>query len=405
MDYDVVLINLPSTYLLNDAAYPPMGLMTVGGCMIDWGLNVKLIDFSGNSHPSIPDCDCYAMTCVTPNMYITKEFIHGMLPKNSHIILGGAHPTFMPQNTIDYMDMDNNLSIVIGEYEGIALQIWLDIFNNDFSLKYNGGIVSEDMMEAPYRQLVNLHKYKPGGEKATTVYTSRGCPYKCAFCSKLTNNTYRCFSELSIKHQIEYCKNKGFDKIVIGDDNFVINKPRAMQLLDVMKISGCKFRLNQDARMLDEKFFKKSSESNVTDISFGIESGDQRMLNLMNKQSTVENGIKALSLTREYGMESKAYFLVNFPGETEKSMTNTLKFAEKTQPDKWMLNNFSPLPGSNTFTNPSKYGITWLSQKWDDYYLAGKGDLHPTFIANNLSIDQQIKNYNNMYTKLKDILG
>lgn len=405
MDYDVVLINLPSTYLLNDAAYPPMGLMTVGGCMIDWGLNVKLIDFSGNSHPSIPDCDCYAMTCVTPNMYITKEFIHGMLPKNSHIILGGAHPTFMPQNTIDYMDMDNNLSIVIGEYEGIALQIWLDIFNNDFSLKYNGGIVSEDMMEAPYRQLVNLHKYKPGGEKATTVYTSRGCPYKCAFCSKLTNNTYRCFSELSIKHQIEYCKNKGFDKIVIGDDNFVINKPRAMQLLDVMKVSGCKFRLNQDARMLDEKFFKKSSESNVTDISFGIESGDQRMLNLMNKQSTVENGIKALSLTREYGMESKAYFLVNFPGETEKSMTNTLKFAEKTQPDKWMLNNFSPLPGSNTFTNPSKYGITWLSQKWDDYYLAGKGDLHPTFIANNLSIDQQIKNYNNMYTKLKDILG
>lgn len=405
MDYDVVLINLPSTYLLNDAAYPPMGLMTVGGCMMDWGLNVKLIDFSGNSHPSIPDCDCYAMTCVTPNMYITKEFIHGMLPKNSHIILGGAHPTFMPQNTIDYMDMDNNLSIVIGEYEGIAHQIWSDIFYNDFSLKYNGGIVSENMMEAPYRQLVDLHKYKPGGEKATTVYTSRGCPYKCAFCSKLTNNTYRCFSELSIKHQIEYCKNKGFDKIVIGDDNFVINKPRAMQLLDVMKISGCKFRLNQDARMLDEKFFKKSSESNVTDISFGIESGDQRMLNLMNKQSTVENGIKALSLTREYGMESKAYFLVNFPGETEKSMTNTLKFAEKTQPDKWMLNNFSPLPGSNTFTNPSKYGITWLSQKWDDYYLAGKGDLHPTFIANNLSIDQQIKNYNNMYTKLKDILG
>ena len=111
-------------------------------------------------------------------------------------------------------------------------------------------------------------------------------------------------------------------------------------------------------------------------------------------------------LTQKSGMEAKAYFMVNFPGETEESVQETLQFAKRARPDKWLLSAFAPLPGSYVFNHPEKFGITHMSENWGDYYLVGKdGKFHPCFTTKYLTFEKQMELHDMMYNGLKEILG
>jgi hypothetical protein len=83
-----------------------------------------------------------------------------------------------------------------------------------------------------------------------------------------------------------------------------------------------------------------------------------------------------------------------------------LEFARQAKPDHWLLSSFAPLPGSDTFQNPMKYGITWVSPRWEDYYLVGKeGKFSPCFTTKDLSFEKQIELHRRMFNSLKEILG
>jgi radical SAM superfamily enzyme YgiQ (UPF0313 family) len=405
----ISLINPPSPFLENDAAYPPMGLMYVAAALENSGNIVEIIDLSG--HKSWVDyfnswnfetTDLFGITCVTPNLSMVTNIIQ-KLPKGIPVMVGGAHPTFLPDDTLENT---NCTTVIVGESEEILSNVIQDLRHGSLKKIYYGNNVSIDHIPKPARHLVNLKLYTPGGDQATPIYSSRGCPFNCNFCSKITGTTYR---ELPINRVIEELEDVislGFKKIVFGDDNIAINRLRLQQLLLKIKPYGIKFRLNQDARHMDEKTLNLSYEAGCTDISFGIESGSQKILDAMNKQTTVEKNADAIKLTKKCGIDVKAYFMVNFPGETEETVQETLKFAENTNPDKWLLSSFAPLPGSDVYRNPNKYGITSMSRDWSDYYLVGKGGkFKPCFTTNFLTHKKQIELHSMAYNGLKEILG
>lgn len=404
----VTLINPPSPYLANDAAYPPSGLMYIASCLENLGHEVRIADLTGGINwqnelkVHMEDSDLFGITCVTPNFYIVQK-IAELLPHDRPVVIGGAHPTFLPEDTLRNIRCD---SIVIGEAEVVVKELMNDLSVGKLKKIYRGGLVDISDIPKPARHLLNLHKYRPGGDANTPIYTSRGCPFNCSFCSKVTGRVYRTFPIERVIEEVEEVIKLGFDYIVFGDDNIGILSEREKELLKALKPYKISFRLNQDAKTLKEDVVKLAAECGCVEISFGIESGSEKMLRLMNKQATVQDNIRAIKMTKDYGMRAKAYFVVNFPGETEETVYETLKFAEQTKPDRWLLSAFAPLPGSPTFLNPEKYGITWMSNNWEDYYLVGKdGSFKPCFTTSELTFERQIYLHDLLYNGLTEICG
>ena len=402
----VSLINPPSPYLSNDAAYPPSGLMYLAAALEQLGHTVEIIDLTAciDWHKEVLDleADIFGITCVTPNFKIVQS-IAGALPQGKPVILGGVHPTFLPEDTLNNIRCD---AIVKGESEIIIRQVMRDLEAGSLKRIYEGGLVPVEAIPKPSRHLVNLHKYHPAGEATTPVYSSRGCPFNCFFCSKVTGRTYRVLPIPRVMEEIHDVIGLGFKHVVFGDDDIAIQGGRLKELLMAMKPFKINFRLNQDSSTVDRDVIAAAADAGCTEISFGIESGSSTMLKLMNKKASVQDNKKAIEITHEFGVKVKAYFLVNFPGETEQTIKETLRFAEDTMPDKWLLSAFAPLPGSLIFAHPEKYGITWLSSHWEDYYIVGKdGCFKPCFKTDYLSFEKQIYLHDTLYNGLKDILG
>ena len=386
----IVLINPPSSYLKNDAAYPPMGLMYLATPLLKAGHEVEILDLTAITNwqqkVECAEADLFGITCVTPNYPIVKE-IFRLLPNETPKMIGGAHPTFMPYDV--YNDLKGCI-VVTGEADQKVIDVVNDVKNSSPFGIYS--YITPSTIYKPTRHLVDLHKYTPGGEKATPIYTSRGCPYNCTFCSKIAGNSFRSISVSQIVEEIEEIKEMGFDNIVFGDDNIAAQPKHLQNVLDAVKPLNITFRLNMDSRHIKMDMLKLAKEVGCTEISMGIESGSQKMLNLMNKQTTVVGNKRAIKKIKEVGIIAKAYFMVNFPGETESTVQETIKFIREVQPDKSFFSAFAPLPGSHVFNNPEQYGITWMSSDWSDYYLAGKKFI-PCFMSECLSIRDQERHY------------
>lgn len=381
----IVLINPPSFYLDNDAAYPPSGLMYLASSIEKAGNEVVIIDLSSNldweRDVSKLDGDLFGITCVTPN-FNTVRRISELLPSGKPIVIGGPHATFLPVDVLENIKCN---SVVQGEGESAILEVIRDLKEKRLRTIYCGGVVSTEDIPKPARHLLDFKKYR-----SIPVYVSRGCYYNCNFCSKIAGNIFRAFPVQRVLEEIRDVLQMGYDHIVFGDDNIRLSK-KLGELLTQIASFKISFRLNQDARNIDKDVLKLAKEAGCTEISFGVESGSQKMLDLMNKKVKVEQNERAIEQIKEQGILTKAYFIVNFPGETGETVEETLKFIERTKPDKWLLSSFAPLPGSDTFLNPEKYGITWISSNWDDFYLVGKdGSFNPCFETEELSFEKQV---------------
>lgn len=189
------------------------------------------------------------------------------------------------------------------------------------------------------------------------IISSRYCPFKCSFCSsKFYSKNYRQRSANNVVEEIEMLKTQGFRDFTFFDDTFTINKKRVLEICDAFKkeIGDVSWRCLSRTDHVDRELLNKLKESGCYQIHFGVESGDQGMLDLMKKGTNLNNIRTAFRLCDEIGIETIGSFIIGFPGETEKSIEKTIKFAHEIKPDFVSFNVFTPLPGSEIFKNLPK---------------------------------------------------
>ena len=217
-----------------------------------------------------------------------------------------------------------------------------------------------DDIPLPARDLLTMSYYsfpsfsnKDTFETTGLMFTSRGCPYNCSFCSstEFWGRNVKFFSAERVTEEMEILyKRYNYRIIQIYDDLFSINKVRLKQIISLLKqkriLGKIAFKVFGRGNCFDEETAKLLKELNVVEVGFGIETGSEKMLKTLKDNITLEDDINAIRLCRKYSIQPLGAFMMGMPYETEEDLEKTYLFIKKYIPDKFVIAQMSAFPGT-----------------------------------------------------------
>lgn len=319
---------------------------------------------------------------------LSKQF-HSKLP----IVWGGVHPTICPESVIsqpyvDYIirgDGEEAFRLLLSEleqYSGCLPKDRATFFeHNLFYLNnLNSAVIDFEKAIIPSEYFIS----RDGFTHALPLETSRGCPYKCAFChNAIYGQNYRTVDLQSVIHNInQMAKIQHVDGIIFQEDNFLINKTRVQSILNELNRCGIGWKANGRIdcfkRFLqDPDFMSLLLDSNCHVLQFGIESGSQRILNMINKQISIEDIREVNKELAHYDIALRYNFIIGLPTETQDEIGQTLNLIHELQcenphVESPFVNIYSPYPGTRLYQQAIKCGFNapanleqWASISWN----------------------------------------
>lgn len=325
------------------------------------------------------------------------------------ILLGGAHISSTPEDTM-YRFPEFDIGF-IGEAD-YSLPELLNAVNRGNAASSIKGTISrenEKLVNTGQRtdavKLDNLplyawdilegfpHSYKvplfaAHRSPATAILTSRGCPGKCNFCYSGCHSSVSTYSaEYIVEMLIHLKKRYGIQEFMLYDDNFVMFRQNLKRFLAALIDEKLDFTWSCNARidMMNEEMLHRMARAGCWQISYGIETGNQKIMDLIGKNITKEKVRETLHLTRKAGIRTVGYFMIGHFEETQETMDETIEFACSADLDDFRMSFFTPLPGTKAYAVADQYGD--FDNDW------GKMNLFsPVFIPKGLTKDGLIYN-------------
>ena len=230
-----------------------------------------------------------------------------------------------------------------------------------------------DTLPNPARELVPIARYLAFDSHASVV-TSRGCPYECIFCSApaWTGRKVRYRDPAKCVDEIEDLSRLGFTEITIEDDLFTLYRKHFLAVCGELIDRNTGIRWNAFSRVdtITPEIVGTMAKAGCQAICFGVESGDQEVLDLIKKNSSLAKVKEAMRMTQDVGISALASFIVGLPGETEETLRKTVEFAEELKNEFGSLYGFhilSPFPGTEVREKAAEYGLEILNSDWTKY--------------------------------------
>jgi len=342
------------------------------------------------------------------------------------IILGGVHVSTLPNSLPKEFDVG-----VVGEGEQTALELF-SLFEKKGELKskkINGLVYYRnnritltkprkliepiDNIPIPDRSLLTRNYYRPtpdwSGKKyiKAGVITARGCPYRCRFCSTSAFwEKVRFHTAEHVVDELEILNRKYKVQMVnILDDFFSLHKNRLREIARLMGerdlTEKLKFTIQARTNTINEEMCKILKKIGVVSLNFGFESGNERMLKWLKRESvSVKDNKKAVKISTKYGFSVIGSLIFGSPGETIGEMRDTLKFIE------WMYKNHvesvwffvaTPYPKTEFWEIAKKRGLVFDNMNW--------GKLSLINFKNPILLDENIdkKEFNKIIEKATDM--
>ena len=291
------------------------------------------------------------------------------------VVFGGQHPTIKPEEIL----FNKNVDLAVrGEGEVTFCELIENLQKTKpnlhaitgLSFRENGKIVHNidrrliknlDDLPLPARhKLFDLNTYTP--VQLNMVMTSRGCPYKCAFCASqnIWGDRVRFRSVENVLDEIRELKDTYAVKdIIFIDDSFTINKNYVKELChklieERLNITwNCLTRVN----IISDEIIALMKKAGCTKVDVGIESGNERVLKLINKGITLLQIKNAIKILRRNKMLWAGFFMFGFPTETEKEIMDTLDLLKELKPDRATISIFTPYPGTKLYDLAKEKGM------------------------------------------------
>lgn len=310
------------------------------------------------------------------------------------IVAGGPHPSSDPEDTLK----DGTINVaVIGEgeetfYELISCIDNKESFDSLTGIAYikNGRAQINNMrkflddldkLPLPAWDLINLDKYAKhfgmapwaGKRRYASIFTSRGCPYRCTFCHNIFGKRFRARSPENVLKEIELLYNRGISDFEIIDDIFNFNKERTAKILDSIIERGIKINIEFPnglrADQLDEGLIRKFRKAGTRSIAFAVETASPRLQKLIKKNNRLDILKKLVEMSDKAGIFNVGYFMFGFPGETEEEMLQTLRFAIESDLHVAFFFILNPFKGTEIYREIEKTGFSIPSyEEYESYY-------------------------------------
>ncbi len=377
----VLLINPSSSMVYGQKIspiYPPLGLLYIAA-VLEKEHNVKVVDYDADD---INDKklrqiftsfkpDLVGLTASTANINSARQIASLAKEYDTKTLLGGLHATMMPEECMNYGCFD---FIVKGEGEItiplIVENLDKDEFNIDGMLyKNNGNIIKnkdrsyiKDLDELPFparHLLENPDSYIPPDairEPVTSMMTTRGCPSRCTYCctKHILGQEFRFRSPKNIADEVEHVIEEfGIKEIHLMDDVFTYNKKRVLEFRDEIKRRDIdvNFVLANGVRadQLNREVLEALKDLGVISIGCGVESGNQEILNIIKKDIRLDRVREAYKMAKELGFQTWGFFILGLPGENEKTIKDTIKFAKELDVDFAKFLILKPYPNSHVW--------------------------------------------------------
>jgi radical SAM superfamily enzyme YgiQ (UPF0313 family) len=362
--YDIMKKGYGSKRKVRGGLFPPLGLAYLASPLIKDGHNVKIIDASSYKYTNEeigrillefkPDIiGISSVTSSADESYSLANYLKDKI-KDVPMIYGGPHTSCFPEmvfNNIKQLDL-----LVCGEGE-VTFKKIVDFYQQEKKLpqdipgtwaKINGKwiknipaqpILKLDELFMPAYELFDYNGvYKPlplQYKKLPTanMITSRGCPYgKCTFCyeSGRASQIYRRHSPERVVQEIEFLVNKlQVKEIAFWDDNFLISEDWIFKFCDLLDKERIKIPWSAVARVdtITKKMLERAVKSGLWNIFFGIETGNQDLLNRIKKGINLDRVRQAVQWCNELGIITRGSFMLALPGETPEKAEQTIRFA------------------------------------------------------------------------------
>jgi|YNPNPStandDraft_1061719.scaffolds.fasta_scaffold05776_2 anaerobic magnesium-protoporphyrin IX monomethyl ester cyclase len=398
-----VLLASPESALWNERKHIPLGLGYLAAVLREAGHQVGIYDAAVEDEPLEEvvrrgGYELLGISAVTPLIPDAWQMAREGKRLGLITVLGGPHLTLMPEESLspEHPEVDY---VIKGEAEESIIE-FVDALEGRRPLetvhglywRRNGQIVANpparlipDLDAIPYpahdlykiNRYTNLQPLTDGLDKkarAYTIMTSRGCPYKCTYCSKpVTGDTWRPRSVENVIGEWRWLvRDLRATEIGVTDDIWNLRLDRAKELCRALIREGLNtvpwvtvhgMKVNHT----DPELFQLMKQAGCKRVGFGVESGDPYILrNVIRKAQTLEQVRNAFRWAREAGLQTMGFFIFGMPYETEETMEKTIRLALELDPD---LANFmlaTPYPGTEMYELITRHGNIF-AHEWHDY--------------------------------------
>ncbi len=414
----VLLVNPKFRLPIDTRTTPHLGLAYLGAVTLERGDECRIYDADIEEQPFDEFLrefrpDIVGITANTPQVkqaWRTAQQIKRVLP-GTPVVLGGPHPSVLSEESAIRPEID---IVVRGEGEAAWVELltqleamkqqnpdydaaaWLQSstpLHKLFGITYRTAdskmhvrpehppIDDLDKLPWPAYSLFRMERYtnlQPAtdhvdGARSFSIMTSRGCPYRCTFCSQsIMPQKWRARSAKSVADEWEHLVNDlGAQEIGVLDDSANIRVDRLHDLADELIRRGINhvpwiFVNGIRGNLATVELLGHLKEAGLKRTAFGVETGDPDMLMSIDKRIDHDTIRQAFKNAKQVGLETIGFFIIGLPGDTEESMEKTIQFAIEVDP---MIANFSmmtPYPGTKVYEIVKRKG-RMLVHDWDDY--------------------------------------
>ena len=422
----IALVNAPhleGSY--HHPLFPPVGLAYLAAVLDQNGYELKAYDCPalGYTQENLkselasfsPDIVGIAsMTATIPAALESARIAKETLP-DSKVIMGGPHATFADDMILNE---EKAVDVVVrGEGEMTMLELASTNLNpkslhNILGITYrNNGQITRtgrrpfiedlDALPRPAYKYFPMDKYRITGKVHLPIMSSRGCPFQCSFCvaSQMFGAPFRARSPKNVVDELIWLRDEyGAEGISFHDDTLTLDKKRIIDICDEMINRkailpwGCQTRVDT----VSKEILAKMKKAGCNEVSFGVESGCQEILDAVHKKVQISQAEQAIKWAKEEGLFVAVSTIIGYPGETVESMQQTADLMRRIEPDDAWICIATPYPGTELRALIEKNG--WkMTNDWTKYNTMNAIFDNPTVNSEEYA-KMRKKFYNSLYT-------